>query len=153
MDYDELLDDLIRFHKEKKSSSKEIEMPLKIIDCELKSMVFTEEPRMQVIQYIDILEKSFDELIPDLAHAKHLQFLLEIPDELPRKLLLVATKEMGLLACRYLSSLLNEDEGTDYCPEDNEDDYYQEDYEDNLHPEDDELIGKIPIIKAHGNGE
>jgi hypothetical protein len=72
MDYDELLDDLIRFHKEKKSSSKEIEMPLKIIDCELKSMVFTEEPRMQVIQYIDILEKSFDNLIPDLAHAKHL---------------------------------------------------------------------------------
>lgn len=129
MYFDELLDELITLHNSQ-SLRKETEMPLKIIDCELKSLVFTEEPRMQVIKYIDVPEQNFDELIPDLAYARHLQFLLEIADELPRKLLLVAKQEVGLLACRYLSSVLNEDE---------EDDYYYED---------DELIGKLPIIKG-----
>ena len=111
-------EDTSKLH-ESQSILKEAQLPLKVIDCEVKTMMDPEESR-ELIKYIDIPEQNFDELIPDIEYATHLRFLLELADEPPKTFILAAKQEVGLLACRYLSTLLTEDEENDYYLEQEE---------------------------------
>lgn len=125
---DDMLGELKAHQGEQTTLCKESEVLLKVVGCELKNMVLDEEKGAEIIQYIEIPDQTFEELSSDFKHAKHLEFLQEIADEVPKKLLFMAKQDLGLLACQYLSSLLNED--TD------------------CYDEDEQFIGKIPLINS-----
>lgn len=92
--------------------NKEIEL-LHIIDCEVKRKV-TENKG--IIKYIDKPEYDFTELEKDFKYANHLNILSEISrdsDSLSRVIFVCESKEIGFMACRYLSSLILDDNSFD----------------------------------------
>lgn len=101
---------------------------LNILNCEIKTQTLSD---MQLFQYIEIPKKPFEELASDFEIAEHLKILSDINDnkEFCGNLMLIcSSKDTGLIAMRYLSSLLSEVEGY----------------------EDDEIVfsGKLPVVNA-----
>lgn len=109
----------------------EEEHVLYILDCDIKTEYLADN---ELFQYIEIPSESFEDLESDFETAHHLKLLSEIRDnrEANGKLMLIChSKETGLIAMRYLSTLVPEIENYEEC-------------------EDDKITfhGRIPIVNA-----
>ena len=94
---------------------------LNIIGCEIKRMKL---PDMQYARYIDIPDKPFSVLKKDFDTAVHFKVLSDIADkfdeaEETRVMFVVENEQTGLLACSYLSALLDKEKYSD-CEEDDD---------------------------------
>jgi len=83
--------------------------PLKLINCELKTHKFDNSLE---VQYIESAEEPFDLIQQDFKHGTHLESINEIYEnennDVPDRLLIVCdNKYTGLLACKYLSALID----------------------------------------------
>jgi len=122
---------------------------LNILGCEIKEMKL---PDRQYVNYIEIPDQPFEILQNDFKTATHLKFLEEVADRMQesdktRIMFIVKSKQTGLLACSYLSALLDPDKYINYSDEEDEKGDDENDVAgDNEHEVD--FSGKIPIINA-----
>jgi len=122
---------------------------LNILGCEIREMRL---PDMQLVSYIDIPMQPFEVLKSDFRFAEHFSFLEEIAErfnsaEKTRIMFVVENRQTGLLACSYISTLLDQDK-YDNCPvnediEDNDEVNAADDYKSKA-----DFSGKMPIINA-----
>jgi hypothetical protein len=106
-DLDKILSDLLEeIETDTGTLSSEIK-PLELINCELETHKFE---NCQEVQYINSSEKPFEIIRRDFEHAEHIAEICEITEnnDVPDRLLIVCSnKYTGLLACRYLSALID----------------------------------------------
>jgi len=106
-DLDELLSDLLGetiTDTDILPSSNKI---LELINCELETCKLE---NFREVQYIRSPDKPFEIIKKDFEHAEHLEEVYKITEnrEVPNRLLIICgNKHTGLLACKYLSALID----------------------------------------------